>query len=119
MRRRFQRDFAEATTKGIIRLCFILHVSPVVKMPHLFPIEVCYSGQVAPLFKAHFPQQLEARIIAFQDNCKDVPDLERGTRGQCVLHQSGGNSPAMIRLCNVVTDFCRKAERGPARAIST
>ena len=65
---------------------FILHVPPEVKVSHLFSIEVRYSWQVPPLFEAHFLQQAEARLIAFQYNGKEMPDLQRRTGRQCMLH---------------------------------
>jgi hypothetical protein len=90
---------------------FSLHVPPVVKVSHLFSIEVRYSWQVSPLFKAHFLQQAETRLITFQDDGKEMPDLQRRTSRQRMLHQGGPNPLAMVVQCNVITDLCRKAER--------
>ena len=52
---------------------------PVVKMSYFFSIEVSDLRQVSPLFKTHFLEQLQACFITFQDYCKKVPDLPRGT----------------------------------------
>src|SRR5215213_11007657 len=88
-----------------------LHMPPIVKMPHLVSIEVGHSRQVAPLLKAHFLQQPEAGLIAFQYNRKNMPDLQRGTSRQRVPYQSCPDPLAMISWRKVITDLCCKAER--------
>ena len=65
---------------------FSLHVPPVVKVSHLFSIEVRYSWQVPPLFKAHFLQQAETRLITFQYDGKEMPDLQCRTSRQRMCH---------------------------------
>lgn len=48
-------------------------------MPYFFSIEDSYPRQVAPLFEAHFFQQADTCFIAFEDNRKQMPDLQRRT----------------------------------------
>ena len=73
------------TSEIAIVKMLLLHVPPVVKVPHLFSVEIRHSRQVAPLFKAGFLQQLEARLITFQYNGKEMPDLKGRASRQGVL----------------------------------
>src|SRR5690349_8748066 len=75
-----QEDFT------IDKLPDLIHMPSIIEMTHLSSIKISHPWQIAPLFKAHFLQQLETSLIAFQDNRKDVPDPERRTSCQGVRY---------------------------------
>ena len=84
---------------------------PVIEMSYFFSIEVRHSRQVAPLCKAHFLQQPETRLVALQDDCKEMMDPERRASRQRVLDQRCPDSLTMIGISNVITDLSREAQR--------
>jgi hypothetical protein len=86
-----------AAVEELAELCLSLHVSSIVEMPHLLAIEVSHSRQIPPLFKAHFLQQLETCLIAFQDNREEMPDLNRRTCHNGMLDQRRRDPTAMMR----------------------